>query len=35
MDWTNCKKCIYFQECDCEETEIRDGCYFGEIVEDT
>lgn len=33
MDWVDCKDCIYFQEGDCEETESRDGCYFG-ITED-
>lgn len=30
--WTNCKECIYFEECD--EKEGRDGCYFGETEED-
>ena len=32
MDWINCKECVYFD--DCEETENRDGCYFGDAVED-
>ena len=27
MDWTNCKDCIYFEDCEYED---RDGCYFGE-----
>lgn len=30
--WTNCKECIYFDECN--ETESRDGCYFGMTEEE-
>ena len=26
--WTNCKDCIYFE--DCETKEDRDGCYMGD-----
>ena len=26
--WTDCKDCIYFDEC--ENKESRDGCYFGD-----
>ena len=27
-EWTQCKECIYFE--DCQTKEDRDGCYFGE-----
>jgi hypothetical protein len=27
-DWTACKDCIYFE--DCEVKENRDGCYCGD-----
>ncbi len=27
-EWTECKDCNYFE--DCEAKEGRDGCYFGE-----
>jgi hypothetical protein len=33
MNWVNCKDCVCFQERDCDNTESRDGCYFG-IIED-
>ena len=29
--WTECKDCIYFDECDNKES--RDGCYFGDTEE--
>jgi hypothetical protein len=29
MDLTECKECIFFE--DCEIKENRDGCYFGEV----
>ncbi len=28
MSWTECKNCIYWN--DCENKESRDGCYLGE-----
>lgn len=28
MDWTNCKECVSFEDCDNKED--RNGCYFGE-----
>ena len=31
-EWTQCKDCIYFE--DCTTKEDRDGCYFGETLED-
>ena len=31
MEWTECKYCIYFDEC--ENKEDRDGCYCGEMEE--
>ena len=31
MEWTECKNCIYFDEC--ENKEDRDGCYCGEREE--
>ena len=27
-EWTQCKDCAYFDDCD--EKENKDGCYFGE-----
>ena len=30
MEWTECKNCIYFDEC--ENKEDREGCYCGESV---
>lgn len=32
LDWTSCFDCVYFE--DCEEKESRDGCCFGESIED-
>lgn len=32
MDWTNCKECIEFE--DCEHKENNDGCFFGTKEED-
>lgn len=32
MGFTYCKDCVYFSEC--EDKEDRDGCYFGETIED-
>ena len=31
MEWTECKNCIYFD--DCENKENYDGCYCGEREE--
>ena len=31
-EWVRCTKCIYFEDCDTKEG--RDGCYFGETLED-
>ena len=33
MEWTECKNCIYFDEC--ENKEDRDGCYCGKNIEET
>ena len=30
--WTACTDCVYFE--DCTEKEARDGCYFGDVVDD-
>lgn len=30
--WTNCFDCLYFE--DCEEKESRDGCCYGESIEE-
>lgn len=32
LEWTNCFDCLYFE--DCEKKESRDGCCFGESIED-
>ena len=32
LDWTACKDCIYFE--DCETKEDRDGCCFGEVEDE-
>lgn len=32
MEFTCCKDCVYFSEC--ADKESRDGCYFGEPIED-
>lgn len=32
MEWTNCKECIEFE--DCEYKENNDGCFFGTKEED-
>lgn len=32
FDWTECSKCILFD--DCETKEDRDGCHFGVSEED-
>lgn len=31
-EWIPCTDCIYFE--DCEDKESRDGCYFGEPLEE-
>ena len=32
LDWTACKDCIYFE--DCETKEDKDGCCFGEVEDE-
>ena len=32
--WVDCKDCIYSHESDCENTESKDGCYFGMTEEE-
>jgi hypothetical protein len=33
LEWTNCFDCVYWE--DCTEKESRDGCCFGESLEES
>ena len=32
-EFVNCANCLYWDDCDNKES--RDGCYFGEVIDET